>query len=171
MTRKRARDGKRISERPTPAVLSAPQARPAGDYGRLVSDISGLLEQARRSAARAVNGILTATYWEIGWKIVEYEQEGKLRSEYGKGLLDRLSTDLTVEHGHGFSRSNVAQMRAFYLGWEIVQTPSGQFEARARFQMALGNARVKELRKPSAISGAMMAANWRASMNCPRVDS
>lgn len=103
-----------------------------GPYRRLVSDISRLLEQARRGAARSVNAILTATYWDIGRRIVQHEQGGKATAEYGEKLLERLSTDLTAKHGRGFSRSNVAQMRMFYVGWEIVQTVSGQFEARAR---------------------------------------
>ena len=103
-----------------------------GEYDRLVSDISRWLEQARRGAARSVNAILTATYWQIGCRIVEHEQGGKVTSEYGEKLLERLSADLTARNGRGFSRSNVAQMRAFYAAWEIVQTPSGQFEARAK---------------------------------------
>ena len=103
------------------------------NYGRLVSDISGLLEHARRTSVRTVNSVLTTTYWEIGRRIVEFEQGGKERSEYGEKLLERLSTDLTTKHGKGFSRSNVAQMRAFNLAWEIVQTPSGRFEAHAKF--------------------------------------
>jgi hypothetical protein len=100
-----------------------------GEYGRLISDISSLLDKARRTAARSVNTILTATYWEIGRRIVEYEQGGRTRSEYGEALLGRISLDLTTKYGRGFSRSNVAQMRAFYQAWEIVQTPSGQFKA------------------------------------------
>jgi len=105
---------------------------PAVGYDRLVSDISGLLEQARRGAARAVNAVLTATYWEIGRRIVEHEQGGKARAGYGEELLARLSADLTTKHGRGFSKRNIEQMRAFYLGWEIAQTPSAQFEARAK---------------------------------------
>jgi hypothetical protein len=62
---------------------------PASDHGRLVSDISGLLEQARRSAARAVNSVLTPAYWEIGRRIVEHEQGGRARAEYGETLLRR----------------------------------------------------------------------------------
>ena len=99
-------------------------------YDTLLSDISGLLEQARRTSARTVNSILTATYWEIGRRIVLHEQEGKARSDYGRRLLDRLAKDLTARYGRGFSRSNIAQIRAFYLNWEIVQTPSGQLQAR-----------------------------------------
>jgi hypothetical protein len=107
------------------------QATPDGSrgYGLLLSEISGLLDQARRTTARAINSILTATYWGIGQRIVKHEQKGGVRSEYGEKLLNRLSKDLTAEHGRGFSRSNVAQIRAFYLNWEIVQTPSGQFKA------------------------------------------
>ena len=110
------------------AVLSSQVA----DYGRLVSDISGLLEQARRTAVRAINSVLTATYWEIGRRIVEFEQGGKAKAEYGEKLIERLASDLTTRHGRGFSKRNVEQMRAFYLGWEIAQTPSAQLKARAK---------------------------------------
>ena len=99
-------------------------------HGQLVLEISGLLEQARRGAARSVNAILTATYREIGRRIVEHEQGGKVRAEYGEEVLERLATDLTRQHGRGFSARNLRQMRTFYLGWEIWQTPSAKFEAR-----------------------------------------
>ncbi len=103
-----------------------------GNYLGLVSDISALLEQARRTAVRAVNSVLTATYWEIGYRIVEFEQGGKAKAEYGEKLIEKLASDLTDRHGRGFSKRNVEQMRAFYLGWEIAQTPSAQLEARAK---------------------------------------
>jgi hypothetical protein len=99
-------------------------------YDRLLADISGLLEQARRTAARSVNAVLTSVYWQIGQRIVEHEQGGKPRAGYGGQLLMRLSEDLTAMHGRGFSGRNLRQMRAFYLGWEIWQTPSAKFEAR-----------------------------------------
>lgn len=108
----------------------SPAIVPEPNYGRLVSDLSDLLENARRSAARAVNGILTATYWEVGRRVVEFEQRGKARAEYGEGLLQRLSQDLTAKLGRGFSKSNLFLMRAFYLSWQIFQTASGKFEAR-----------------------------------------
>jgi hypothetical protein len=102
------------------------------EYGGLVTGIADLLEQARRTTARAVNSILTATYWEIGRRIVEFEQGGKARAEYGEALLVRLAGDLTAKFGRGFSKSNLFQMRGFFLGWEIFQTPSGILEARVR---------------------------------------
>ncbi len=100
-------------------------------YNRLLSDISGLLEQARRTSARAVNSILTTTYWEIGRRIIDFEQSGRARAEYGEGLLKKLAADLAQKYGRGFSRTNLQQMRTFYAGWRICQTPSGRFEGRA----------------------------------------
>ncbi|MBI2477774.1 MAG: DUF1016 domain-containing protein [Planctomycetia bacterium] len=102
-------------------------------YDDLLSGISELLEAARRSVARRVNGILTATYWEIGRRIVEHEQGGQHRADYGEQVVTRLAADLTRQHGRGFSKSNVFLMRGFFLGWEIFQTPSGKSEARAKF--------------------------------------
>jgi hypothetical protein len=98
----------------------------------LVSDISDLLEQARRTTVRAVNSILTTTYWEIGRRIVEFEQGGKERAEYGEELLVKLGNDLTRKHGRGFSPQGLYKMRGFYLGWLIFPTPSGKLEARTK---------------------------------------
>jgi predicted nuclease of restriction endonuclease-like (RecB) superfamily len=129
------------------------------EYGGLVSGIADLLDQARRGAARAVNSILTATYWEVGRRIVEFEQGGKARAEYGEKLLKRLAVDLTGRFGRGFSERNLEQMRGLYLGWEISQTPSAKLEARVRlpeeiFQPPSGISAVSEIRQtPSAESG------------------
>lgn len=99
-------------------------------YDRLLADVSGLLEQARRTAVRSVNAVLTSVYWQIGCRIVEHEQGGKQRAEYGRELLVHLGEDLTRQYGRGFSWRNLYQMRLFYQGWEILQTPSAKFEAR-----------------------------------------
>lgn len=104
----------------------------AKSYNRLLSEISVLLEQARRSAVRSINAVLTAAYWEIGKRIVVHEQRGKTRAGYGEELLARLSKDLMAKQGRGFSRQGLQKMRAFYLGWEICPTPSGKFEARSK---------------------------------------
>ena len=100
-------------------------------YARLLADISGLLEQARHTAARSVNAVLTSAYWQIGRRIIEHEQRGRIRAGYGESLLVSLAKDLTAKCGRGFSKSNLFQMRAFFIGWEMFQTPSGNFEARA----------------------------------------
>jgi predicted nuclease of restriction endonuclease-like (RecB) superfamily len=112
----------------------------SGGYGSLVADISELLDQARRSAARAVNSVLTATYWEVGRRIVEFEQGGKARAEYGEALIPRLAQDLSAKFGRGFSERNLWNMKDFYLGWEILQTPSAEFVARARSPAQLAEA-------------------------------
>jgi predicted nuclease of restriction endonuclease-like (RecB) superfamily len=128
---------------------------PAGSagYGGLVTGIADLLEQARRGAARAVNSILTATYWEIGRRVVEFEQGGKARAEYGESLLKRLGTDLTARFGRGFSERNLEQMRGLYLGWEISQTPSAKLEARVICPTPSGESDLgKKLSTPSAKS-------------------
>lgn len=101
-------------------------------YGRLLSGISGLLDQARRTFARTINSILTTTYWEIGRRIVQFEQKGQERAPYGERLLARLSVDLKKKHGRGFSERNLEQMRFFYLSWEISQTPSAKLTARVK---------------------------------------
>jgi predicted nuclease of restriction endonuclease-like (RecB) superfamily len=110
------------------AVTPAPDV----EYGHLVAGISELLETARRAAARTLNSILTATYWEVGRRIVEFEQGGEVRAEYGEGLLKRLGEDLKTRHGRGFSHQGLYKMRAFYLNWQIFPTVSGKLEARAR---------------------------------------
>lgn len=99
------------------------------EYGSLVGDITKLLEHSRRASARSVNAIMTATYWEIGRRIVEFEQKGEKRAEYGKAIIERLSSDLSSKFGRGFSRQNLQQMRQFYLSFlseRICQTPSGE---------------------------------------------
>lgn len=95
-------------------------------YHDLVSTIGELLAQGREQAGRAINTILVQTYWQIGRHIVEFEQGGKVKSEYGSELLDRLSKDLTLKFGKGFSRSNLYQIRQFYLRFPKIQTVSGQ---------------------------------------------
>jgi hypothetical protein len=96
-------------------------------YLDLLAGIVALLEQARRSAARSVNSILTTTYWLVGQRLVEHEQRGQPRAAYGSALLKRLSRDLLSQVGRGFSERNLEQMRQFYLQWPIPQTPSANF--------------------------------------------
>ncbi|WP_233530565.1 PDDEXK nuclease domain-containing protein [Gelidibacter salicanalis] len=83
-----------------------------------------LLHSARQQVVRQVNLAMVHTYFEIGRMIVEEEQEGKDRAEYGKQLLDGLSKALTNEFGKGFSTTNIQQMRTFYLAYQNQQTLS-----------------------------------------------
>ena len=87
----------------------------AVDYDKVLSGVVELLDAARRASARVVNSLMTATYWEIGRRIVEHEQAGKERAAYGAELLTRLSADLTKRFGRGFSVDNLERARKFFL--------------------------------------------------------
>ncbi len=86
-------------------------------YDQVLVSLVERLESARRAAARSVNAIMTATYWAVGQRIVEFEQGGEERSRYGSNLLRRLSGDLTKKIGRGFSVDNLESMRRFYLAY------------------------------------------------------
>ena len=101
-------------------------------YVAVHTDIVALLEAARHAAARSVNALMTASYWEIGRRIVEFEQGGQERAAYGDALIERLAFDLGSRFGRGFSRQNLQQMRLFYLAWppeHISQTASAKLPA------------------------------------------
>jgi predicted nuclease of restriction endonuclease-like (RecB) superfamily len=111
------------------------------DYGGIRSDIVALLEAARHAAARSVNALMTASYWEIGLRIVEFEQGGRDRAAYGEDLIKRLGADLTRQFGRGFGWRNLAQMRSFYLAWpaeQILQTLSAKSSGLQILQTASG---------------------------------
>jgi len=95
-------------------------------YNKLVSSISKILSEAKSNIATTVNTTMVVTNWHIGQYIVEYEQGGKERAEYGTQLLKRLSEDLTKDFGRGFSLRNLKLIRKFYLTFPILQTVSAQ---------------------------------------------
>ncbi|HRH40380.1 MAG TPA: PDDEXK nuclease domain-containing protein [Pyrinomonadaceae bacterium] len=105
------------------------------EYQSLKKEIGELLAHGREQAARAVNTILVETYWHIGRHIVEFEQSGKEKAEYGTELLDRLSKDLTLEFGKGFSRSNLIYVRKFYLTFPKSETLSHQLSWSHYFEI------------------------------------
>lgn len=123
---------------------------PAGPdgYGGIHADIVALLEAARHAAARSVNALMTASYWEIGRRIVEFEQGGEERAVYGDALIERLSADLTARFGRGFSRQNLWQMRAFHLTWpthQILQALSAKSPGSTILQTLSGELPAREL--------------------------
>jgi len=134
---------------------------PAGrqDYRGLLGSVSGLLEEARRASARSVNAILTATYWEIGRRIVEFEQQGKQRAEYGRQVLERLSRDLTERFGRGFGYSNLNLIRQFYVTYRerrpILQSPIG--ESREKILQTVSGE--SEPQKIQTVSGETQASS------------
>jgi predicted nuclease of restriction endonuclease-like (RecB) superfamily len=95
------------------------EINPSKPYQELLERISQRYTKGQAQAVRSVNEIIVETNWCIGQYIVEYEQDGKSKAEYGKTLLENISKDLTLLHGKGFSRSNLQRMRQFYLAYPI----------------------------------------------------
>ena len=96
-------------------------------YNNIHAGIVELLKTARSTAARNVNSLMTAVYWEIGRRIVNSDQGGAVRANYGDELIKQLANDLSAQFGRGFGVVNLSQMRRFFLAWPakgIFQTPS-----------------------------------------------
>ncbi|GEN77831.1 hypothetical protein CHA01nite_35710 [Chryseobacterium hagamense] len=102
----------------------------------LLKNISALLENARNKAVVAVNQTIVLTYFEIGRMMVEDEQHGESRAEYGKEQLKFLSKNLTKKFGKGFSETNLKQMRQFFLSYSICQTVSDESESLDTIQQS-----------------------------------
>lgn len=85
----------------------------------LYTEIKSILEEARKSAYRTVNFTMVIAYWEVGKRIVEYEQGGAAKASYGKGLLKELSVQLTADLGKGFDERELRRMRQFYRTFPI----------------------------------------------------
>lgn len=113
---------------------------PSAEYSNIHSGIVQLLKAARSAAARSVNALMTATYWEIGRRIVEFEQGGAERAEYGKQLLVTLSNDLTRQFGRGFGVDNLELMRLFYQSYP----PSRISESLSRKSIAISPRDISE---------------------------
>ena len=92
----------------------------------LLANIRQVIDQAQSQVKQAVNSAMVQAYWHIGQLIVEQEQQGQNRAEYGKAQLKQLSMQLTQEYGKGFSSRNLANMRSFYVAFPILQTLSAK---------------------------------------------
>lgn len=95
-------------------------------YNELIENIGNSLKTGRTNVNKYVNSELLKTKWEIGLHIVEYEQNGNETAEYGSDLLNKLSKDLKLKYGKGFSRRNILDMRRFYVFYPIWQTVSAK---------------------------------------------
>jgi predicted nuclease of restriction endonuclease-like (RecB) superfamily len=104
----------------------------SADYESLLADLVHVIGEARRAATRTVNAAITTTYWLIGRRVIEEEQRGTARADYGEELVKRLAHDLSKRFGRGFSKRNLWQMKAFYLAWPLPETmPASPAKARA----------------------------------------
>ncbi|MCM1185498.1 MAG: PDDEXK nuclease domain-containing protein [Lachnoclostridium sp.] len=93
-------------------------------FEKMIVDIETLVNTSKAELALSINKIMTVTYWNIGKYIVEFEQDGNAKAEYGKNLLSRISKELTLRLGKGYSRPNLNNMRKFYLKYSNCQTVS-----------------------------------------------
>ena len=93
-------------------------------FEKMISDIEALVNTSKNELATSINKVMTVTYWSIGKYIVEFEQEGNAKAEYGKNLLSTISKELTLRLGKGYSRPNLNHMRKFYLKYSDCQTVS-----------------------------------------------
>ena len=126
----------------------------------LYEDIRALVLSARQTIARGVDLLQVHTNYEIGRRIVENEQEGKDRAEYGRELLNDLAARLAAEFGNGFSVSNLRYMRQFYLtyperAFSIHQTLSGELSALPNSQTVSGQSMFVPI--PQTVSGELTA--------------
>ena len=138
---------------------TAPNGGLDAPYRAVFGDVSKIIDAARESAARSVNAAMTAAYWLIGRRIVEFEQSGEDRAEYGAALVERLAEDLAVRFGRGFSLRNIYNMRLFYLAYptdRILQTPSAKLALLPERQI---------LQTPSGKFGEPPPPRW-ASTTC-----
>ena len=124
----KVRAGKRKSLRSAETKLKvevlSPEVVEGGTYSDLVGAIGSLLERAREKIATTANTTLVETYWNTGRYIVEYEQHGADRAQYGSALLTKLARDLTLVYGKGFNRNNLQYMRKLYRCFPICTTLS-----------------------------------------------
>lgn len=113
------------------------------NYNSLLERLAVILNQARGKIVREINKAQVLAYWEIGREIVEFEQKGKARAEYGEELIKKLSRDMTEKFGRGFSEINIRNMRRFYLEFptQIQQTLSVKSLKRQKLQAVSGKSK------------------------------
>lgn len=135
--------------------------------GNLINDIKTIIEESKKLIVRNVNTIMLQTYWSIGRRIVEEEQKGNERAEYGSALLKELSKELTKEYGKGFSKSNLFSMRRFYLEFQKFQTLSGKL-SWSHYLLLLG---VSDLNARSFYEHECENSNWSVRELDRQIDS
>ncbi len=132
------------------ATERAPVAKAKPDsLAPLIAEVRNLIQSARRGVSSVIDTFQVMTNFEIGRRIVEHEQKGEKRAAYGAELLIELSARLTEEFGKGFSRSNLQNMRTFFLLWEnrvpkIRQQPAGELPIKEKYQQATGKSEIAQ---------------------------
>lgn len=134
---------------------------------KIIEQIKSLLESARQKVATEVNSTLIMTYWQIGKIIVEDEQKHESRAEYGKQTLKTLSKALSEEYGKGFSRSNLQNMRQFYLAYPKCQSVTGKLSWTHYCELLL----ISDEQKRSFYEKECLTARWSVRELKRQIDS
>ena len=113
-------------------------------YTFLIKRLVDIIHSARITAVRQITKTQVLAYYEIGREIVEFEQKGKSRAEYGDKLLEKLSLDMTGKFGRGFSTTNLKMMRLFYQAFPMPHTLSVESLASGKFQAAAGKSSIRQ---------------------------
>ena len=127
----------------------------AADYDSVLSSVVELLDMARRASARVVNTLMTATYWEIGRRIVEHEQAGQKRAGYGEEVVIRFSKDLTQRFGRGFGPAQVAAMRQFHLTFPLPDNFQSVIGKSEILQSVIGKSSAGAVERLSSVARAL----------------
>src|SRR2546425_5179878 len=131
------------------------ETRGSGDYAKVLAGVTELLDAARRASARVVNSLMTATYWEIGRRIVAHEQAGQKRATYGEEVVRNLSADLTRRFGRGFGPAQVAAMRQFHLTFPLPQNFQSLIGKSEIVQSAIGESSALAVERLSPVARAL----------------
>lgn len=124
--------------------------KPRVEKDALFEGVRDLIVSARQAVVKNVNTMQVVTNFEIGKRIVKYEQKGKIRAAYGKALLKKLSEKLNAEFGRGFSARNLRNMRLFYVTYQkrvpsIWQTPSAKLVPIQKSQTVFGKSQKRQI--------------------------
>jgi len=135
-------------------------------YNGLISSIETLLKDSRARIVKEVNQTIVITYWHIGKYIVEYEQGGKARAEYGTELLKRLSKDLTKSFGRGYSLRNLKLIKKFYLTFPIGQSMIAQSEkTKGQTPFALSGKKNSPTMSAQSITSELQSSSTKSELS------
>ena len=133
---------------------------------RLYQRVREILEQSRLRAARSVNTEMVRAYWLIGQVIVEQEQKGKSRADYGERLIESLSERLTADYGKGFTLTNLKYMRQFFLTFEKSHALRGELSwTHYRLLLKVENPHAREFYETEAVAGAWSTRQLERQIN------
>jgi predicted nuclease of restriction endonuclease-like (RecB) superfamily len=137
------------------------------EYNNLINKISKLVIESRTAIVKTINTKMVHTYWTIGKYIVKYEQEGRVRADYGSELMKKISEELSANLGKGFSQRNLRDMRRMYLTYQKWQTVSANLSwSHYCLLLSISDKHARQFYKKEAIT-----SNWSVRELERQIDS